>query len=102
MRTDKLTIKAQEALADAQKLALEHGQQQVEVEHLLAVLLQQKEGVIVPLIQKIGASPAALPSGEPALAASQNQFGMPQPMSQPGEAGGKQVQYPFPPPSYNF
>ncbi len=47
-----------------------------------------------------GASPDALPGSEPALAASQNQFGMPQPMSQPGVAGGKQVQYPFPPPTY--
>ncbi|MBI4412663.1 MAG: ATP-dependent chaperone ClpB [Deltaproteobacteria bacterium] len=60
MHTDKLTIKAQEALSDAQNLALEHEQQQVEVEHLLAVLLHQKEGIVLPLVQKIGADPAVI------------------------------------------
>ncbi|MBI2339792.1 MAG: ATP-dependent chaperone ClpB [Deltaproteobacteria bacterium] len=60
MRTDKLTIKAQEALADGQKIALEHENQQMEVEHLLLALLHQKEGVVIPLVQKIGADPTAI------------------------------------------
>ncbi|MDO8519591.1 MAG: ATP-dependent chaperone ClpB [Deltaproteobacteria bacterium] len=54
MRTDKLTIKAQESLADAQNLALQNEHQQVEPEHLLAALLNQKDGVIPPLLQKMG------------------------------------------------
>lgn len=60
MRTDKLTIKAQEALSDAQNLALESEHQQVEPEHLLSALLAQKEGVVTPLLQKLGVNPALL------------------------------------------
>jgi ATP-dependent Clp protease ATP-binding subunit ClpB len=60
MRTDKLTIKAQEALADAQNLALNKQQQQVEPEHLLSALLTQKEGVVLPIIQKLGVAPNVL------------------------------------------
>lgn len=54
MRTDKLTIKAQEALADAQNLALQRQHQQVEPEHFLWALLHQKEGIVIPIIQKLG------------------------------------------------
>lgn len=60
MRTDKLTIKAQEALADAQNLALEQKHQQVEVEHLLSALLKQKDGIISPLLQKMGVTLSSL------------------------------------------
>jgi ATP-dependent Clp protease ATP-binding subunit ClpB len=54
MRMDKLTIKAQEAVQQAQSLA-ERGQNvQIDVEHLLAALLQQTDGVTGPLLQKLG------------------------------------------------
>jgi ATP-dependent Clp protease ATP-binding subunit ClpB len=55
MRLDKLTIKAQEALQAAQSLADQHEQQAVEPEHLLAALLQQREGVVAPVLAKLGA-----------------------------------------------
>jgi ATP-dependent Clp protease ATP-binding subunit ClpB len=60
MRLDKLTIKSQEALAQAQYLAEEHGHQQVEPEHLLLALIEQENGVIVPILQKLGATPATI------------------------------------------
>ncbi len=55
MRLDKLTIKAQEAIQAAQSLADQHEHQAVEPEHLLAALLQQREGVVAPLLAKLGA-----------------------------------------------
>ena len=60
MQTEKLTIKAQEALAAAQKQAESAGQQQIEPEHLLLALLNQSEGIVVPILQKLGADPAAI------------------------------------------
>src|SRR5512145_1022316 len=55
MRLDKLTIKAQEAMQAAQSLADQHEHQAVEPEHLLAALLQQREGVVAPVLAKLGA-----------------------------------------------
>jgi ATP-dependent Clp protease ATP-binding subunit ClpB len=55
MRLDKLTVKAQEALQAAQGLADQHGHQALEPEHLLAALLQQREGVVGPVLAKLGA-----------------------------------------------
>lgn len=60
MRLDKLTIKAQDAVQDAQHIAEEHRQQQIEPEHLLLALLQQEGGVVGPILQKLGISPPAL------------------------------------------
>ena len=60
MRTDKLTIKAQEALSDAQNSALEKEHQQIEPEHLLLSLLKQKDGVVIPLLQKMGVNITSL------------------------------------------
>jgi ATP-dependent Clp protease ATP-binding subunit ClpB len=54
MRLDKLTIKAQEALQAAHTLADQHEHQAVEPEHLLAALLQQREGVVAPILAKLG------------------------------------------------
>src|SRR5438093_474303 len=62
MRLDKFTIKAQEALQQAQSLADQLGQQEILPEHLLATLLDQEEGIIRPLLQKLGADPRALRS----------------------------------------
>jgi ATP-dependent Clp protease ATP-binding subunit ClpB len=54
MRMDKLTIKAQEAVQDAQQQAVTHQNVQIDVEHLLAALLQQTDGVTQPILQKLG------------------------------------------------
>ncbi len=54
MQFDKLTIKSQEALQAAQSLAQQKGHQELRPEHLLHALLSQPEGVIVPVLQKLG------------------------------------------------
>ncbi|MCE8422669.1 MAG: ATP-dependent chaperone ClpB [Candidatus Methanoperedens sp.] len=56
MRFDKFTIKAQEAFQDAQNIATDRNQQQLEVEHLLLSLINQKEGLTLQLLQKLGAN----------------------------------------------
>jgi len=60
MRLDKFTIKAQEAIVEAQNNAKSLDHQQVEPEHLLLSLLQQSEGLVSPLIKKLGAEPRTL------------------------------------------
>src|SRR5919108_4621841 len=60
MRLDKLTVKAQEAIQAAQSLADQHEHQALEPEHLLAALLQQREGVVAPVLGKLGARPEAV------------------------------------------
>jgi len=56
MRFDKLTLKAQEALQEAQALTEKYEHQQVEPEHLLLALLQQSEGIVPQVFQKLGVS----------------------------------------------
>lgn len=55
MRFDKFTLKAQEVIQTAQQLAERFGHQQIEPEHLIRAILEQREGVIPPLLGKIGA-----------------------------------------------
>src|SRR2546421_1033840 len=62
MRLDKLTVKAQEALQAAQSLAGERGHQAVEPEHLLHALLAQKDGVVAPILGKLGVRAESLTS----------------------------------------
>ncbi|MDP2212060.1 MAG: ATP-dependent chaperone ClpB [Candidatus Aquicultor sp.] len=57
MRLDKFTIKSQEALGEAQRLADSMGHQQVEGEHLLLALVGQVDGVVTPILQKLALSP---------------------------------------------
>ena len=54
MRMDKLTIKAQEAIQQAQQIAEKNQNTQIDMEHLLAALLAQNEGVTGPILQKLG------------------------------------------------
>src|ERR1044071_4811900 len=54
IRFDKLTLKAQEALQAAQSHAQEKGNPQVAPEHLLWALIEQKDGVVLPILQKLG------------------------------------------------
>jgi ATP-dependent Clp protease ATP-binding subunit ClpB len=54
IRWDKFTLKSQEAIQQASSLANENGQPEVAPMHLLMALLEDKEGIIVPLLQKVG------------------------------------------------
>ena len=54
MRFDKLTIKSQEALSEAQSLASTRGHSLIEPAHLLSALLAQQEGSTLPVLQKLG------------------------------------------------
>ncbi|TAL11157.1 MAG: ATP-dependent chaperone ClpB [Nitrospirae bacterium] len=60
MRFDRLTIKTQEALAEAQKLAEKAGHQQIDVEHMALALVRQREGLTPGLLEKLGVDPAGL------------------------------------------
>src|SRR6266852_3785367 len=55
MRLYKFTVKAQEALQAAQSMADQHDHQAIEPEHLLVALLEQREGVVGPVLAKLGA-----------------------------------------------
>ncbi len=55
MKPDRFTIKSQEALQAAQRLAEGRRNPQVAPEHLLAVLLEQDGGIVVPVLGKLGA-----------------------------------------------
>ncbi len=56
MRFDKFTIKSQEVIQEAQQLAATKGHQQIDPLHLLVCLLKQQQGVVVPIIKKLGAN----------------------------------------------
>src|SRR5690242_7489362 len=57
MRFDQLTIKGQEAVQEAQRDARSRGNAELLPEHLLLALLKQADGVVVPVLQKLGAQP---------------------------------------------
>jgi ATP-dependent Clp protease ATP-binding subunit ClpB len=57
---DKFTVKAREAVQAAQSIADQHDHQAIEPEHLLLALLQQREGVVGPLLAKLGAHADAI------------------------------------------
>lgn len=60
MRFDRFTIRGQEAVQEAISLAEKGQNQQVEPEHILAIMLEQKEGVVKPILGKIGANAAPI------------------------------------------
>jgi ATP-dependent Clp protease ATP-binding subunit ClpB len=60
MRLDKLTTKFQQALADAQSLAVGHDNQIIEPQHLLLALLQQEDGSTSSLLARAGVNVQAL------------------------------------------
>lgn len=62
MRFDRFTIRGQEAVQEAVSLAEKAEQQHVEPEHILASMLDQKEGVVRPILGKIGANANQLSS----------------------------------------
>ncbi|HTU30122.1 MAG TPA: ATP-dependent chaperone ClpB [Solirubrobacteraceae bacterium] len=60
MQPDRFTIKSQEALQAAQRLADERHNPQTTPEHLLAVLLEQNEGIVAPVLRKLGVEPGTV------------------------------------------
>src|SRR2546421_460044 len=60
MQPDRFTIKSQEALQAAQRLADDRRNPQTMPEHLLAVLLEQEGGIVVPMLRKLGVDPTAV------------------------------------------
>jgi ATP-dependent Clp protease ATP-binding subunit ClpB len=60
MRFDQLTIKAQEAVQEAQRDARSRGNAELTPEHLLLALVRQSEGVVAPILEKLGVNPGAL------------------------------------------
>ncbi len=60
MRFDRFTIRGQEAVQQAIAVAEKNENQQVEPEHILASMLEQKEGVVRPILGKIGANAAPI------------------------------------------
>lgn len=67
MNLNKLTQKSQEALSQAQNLAISRGHQEVDVEHLALALLSQKDGLIPSILEKCGVLTPALISQLSAL-----------------------------------
>jgi ATP-dependent Clp protease ATP-binding subunit ClpB len=60
MRLDKMTSRLQNALGDAQSLALGKDHTAVEAIHLLAVLVEQRDGSVLPMLNRAGGRPDAL------------------------------------------
>ncbi len=60
IRWDKFTVKAQEAVQRANEIASENGNPELLPVHLLAALLEDKEGIVVPVLEKIGMGPQAV------------------------------------------
>ncbi|MEX2117236.1 MAG: ATP-dependent chaperone ClpB [Bacteroidota bacterium] len=54
MNFNKYTIKSQEAVQNAQAIAAQYSNQAIEPEHLLAALVQESQGIVVPMLQKVG------------------------------------------------
>ncbi len=57
MQADRFTVKSQEALAAAQRLAGARGNPEVASAHLLVSLLEQEGGIVVPVLRRAGADP---------------------------------------------
>jgi ATP-dependent Clp protease ATP-binding subunit ClpB len=62
IRWDKFTIKAQEAVQQANEIAGQHGNPEMLPLHLLAALLQDSEGIVAPVLAKLGVNGPALQS----------------------------------------
>ncbi|MDR2953238.1 MAG: ATP-dependent chaperone ClpB [Treponema sp.] len=67
MDYEKMTIKAQEAINDALHIAQKNDHSQVETEHLLLALLRQENGIVAPLVEKIGGDATRLTASVEAL-----------------------------------
>ncbi len=97
MRFDKFTVKAQEAVVRAQENAQGQNHPQIMPLHLLAALLAETDGVVVPLLQKVGADPQRI--GQIVLAelerlpkATGTQLGMSAPLNEVFAAAQKEAE----------
>jgi ATP-dependent Clp protease ATP-binding subunit ClpB len=69
MDPNRLTQKTQEALATAQTLALRHGHTEIDTDHMLVALIEQPDGLVPAMLERMGVSPAAVAAEvEPRLA----------------------------------
>src|SRR5919199_4618741 len=62
MQLDRFTIKSQEALQAAIRLAADRRNTETAPPHLLLALLDQEDGIVGPVLRKVGADPAAIRS----------------------------------------
>ncbi|MFZ2051304.1 MAG: ATP-dependent chaperone ClpB [Solirubrobacteraceae bacterium] len=92
MQADRFTIKAQEALAAAMRLAQERRNPQATPAHLLAVLLESDSGVVLPVLNKLGVNVGALRSqigaaldAQPTLAGGSGQVASTEPVGPSSE-----------------
>jgi len=60
MQFDKLTIKSQEAIQAAQQVAQNSNNQEIKTAHLIKAILEQPDGVVVPVLQKMGIEPSTV------------------------------------------
>jgi len=60
IRWDKFTVKAQQAVERASQLASEHGNPEIVPLHLLAALVSDPEGIVPPVLEKIGVGTQAI------------------------------------------
>src|SRR5262245_16663928 len=68
MDFDRFTVKSREALERAQRVARDHSHQELRPEHLLAALLDERDGTVAAVLQKLGVNAATLvKAGEAAL-----------------------------------
>jgi ATP-dependent Clp protease ATP-binding subunit ClpB len=69
MNINKFTEKAQEAVLAAQQLAEQMSHAQIEPEHLLVALVEQREGIVPEVLRKMSVNPADIATGARALLA---------------------------------
>src|SRR5579884_370997 len=60
IRWDKLTVKAQEAVQQANEVAAENGNPELLPVHVLAALARDREGIVPPVLERVGANPQAI------------------------------------------
>lgn len=60
MQFDKFTLKSQEAIQNAKQLAEQYSNQEIQPAHLIKAIVEQPEGVVVPVLQKMGIDPAII------------------------------------------
>jgi ATP-dependent Clp protease ATP-binding subunit ClpB len=93
MQPDRFTVKSQEAVAAAQQLASHRLNPEVAPAHLLLALLQQDDGLVVPILQKLGADVAAIGArANDAVEALPKLSGAEQPEARPSSAFIKTLQ----------
>src|ERR1700754_267508 len=75
MNFNKLTVKAQEAVAEAQNLARGAGNPELTPEHLLLALVRQDGGIVAPILNKLGVPPGTIEAETAAVVAKSSKVG---------------------------